>query len=90
MEGDWTGQSLEGTEVLEMDWKKAAETKRSESSGTRGESTGREGVKGRSSGKCQGWEGTEPSQTGTQGAGSEGRITGKSRRTEQHSVKTDF
>lgn len=34
---------------------------------------------------------TVPSQTGTQGVGSEGRITGKSSpRTEQPSVKTDF
>jgi len=33
----------------------AAETKRSEASETCGESTGREGMKGRSSEKCQGW-----------------------------------
>lgn len=34
--------------------------------------------------------GTVPPQMGTQGIGSEGRIAGKSPRTELHSVKTDF
>ena len=42
------------------------------------------------SGTSRAGKGSVPSQMGNQGVGSEGRITGKSHRAKQDSVKSDF
>ena len=88
------GRARAWRELRSWRWngKDAAETKGAEASETCGESSDREGTKGRSHRRRQmsrAGAGTVPPQMGTQGVGSKGRTAGKSPRTEPHSAKTD-